>query len=108
MTEKELVEKLKLELRKWAGTLKQDLEAEKKAGFKKYTDAEKREVEKSFKADFERCEKTILQIEEATQFKQLTDIVRDQSWDAEAWITFVFENAFQSRVEIGDLSRFDT
>ena len=90
------------------GTLKQDLEAEKKAGFKQYTDAERKEVEKSFKADFERYEKTILQIEKAIKFEQLTSLVRDWSWDAEAWIHFVFDNAFQSKVEIGDLSSFDT
>lgn len=108
MTEKELVDKLKVALRKWAGTLKEDLEAEKKASLKKYAEKEKGGIEKLYKEDFERHDELVLQIEKATQFKQLTDLVREQSWDAESWIEFVFGNGFESKIEIGDLSRFDT
>ena len=108
MSEKELVEKLKVALREWAGTIKEDLEVEKKTGFKEFKGAARREVEKSYKADVERYEKTVLQIEKATQFKQLTSLVRDWNWDAEAWMHFVFDNAFQSKIEVGDLAGFDT
>lgn len=109
MTEKELVEKLKDSLKSWVDDLKLDVEIEKRAELElPLTEKQKRETAKLFNEDFERHNKMAVRIEEATKFKELTSIVRDMNWDAQAWIEFVFENAFQSKVEIGDLSRFDT
>ncbi|TKJ44610.1 hypothetical protein CEE34_10980 [Candidatus Aerophobetes bacterium Ae_b3a] len=109
MTEKELVEKLKAALKKkWADIEKEDLEREKKADLKKHTEKEKGEIERLYKEDFEEHDRTVLQIEKATKLEQLTGLVRRKNWDAQAWTEFIFENGFESKIEIGSLAGFDT
>jgi len=109
VTEKKLVEKLKVELKKWVDDLKLDVEIEKRAELElPLTEKQKSETEKSFNEDFERHSKCAARIEKATKFKELTSIVRDMNWDAQGWIEFVFENGFESKIEIGNLSNFDT
>jgi len=113
VTEEKLVEKLKVELKKWVDDLKLDVEIEKRAELElPLTEKQKNETEKLFNEDFERHNKIAVRIEKATKFKQLTDLVRDFNWDAQSWIEFVFENGFESKIETGlyiaSLSGFDT
>lgn len=110
MTEKELVDKLKAGLRVKAQILKQDLREEKNADLRKYAgkEKEKGEIEKLYKEDFKRHNEMVTRIDKATKVRQLTSLVRDYNWDAEAWTHFILDTAFETDIEIGDLSGFDT
>lgn len=88
MTEKEIVDKLKVELEKWVCTVKDNMKE----------DGE----------EFEGYDKVVEALDKAEFFYQLTDWVRERSWDAEAWMCFVLQQLVGVTLQVGRLAGMDT
>ena len=90
MNEKELVEKLKKELKEWVDEMRRDGKLE--GNEEEYLSYE-----------------NMKQFYSCSTFQDLTNFVREMSWDVESWIVFVLKNGCGVlKISIDDLRGFDT